>query len=137
MLFPDQHCSDNFCALFWSCFRFSWPHQARNAFVRHAQPELYTFSESFNACFYDLQSWGMTPQFFHAFPDIEADVPVASVGTCEFLSTNDSHMAVGSVGPGDRWVPQAAVPVSPSNVAVDFPSMDWQIDRMVVGGSDQ
>ncbi|PLN86147.1 hypothetical protein BDW42DRAFT_182658 [Aspergillus taichungensis] len=119
VLFPDQHCSDNFCALFWSCFRFNWPHQAREAFVSQAQPELYAFPESFNESFYDLQSWRMTPRFFHAFPDIKADVPIAlaSAGTRGSLSTKDSDMPVGRVGPGD-------------SVAVKFPSMDWQMDRM-------
>lgn len=122
VLFPDEHCSDNFCALFWSCFRFNWPYRARNAFVRHPPSELYAFSASFNEHFYDLQSWCMTPRFFHAFPDIEADVPIASVDR-GLLSSKDIDMPVGRVGPGDRRVPQALV--SPSSVAVEFPSMDW------------
>ncbi|KAL3481370.1 hypothetical protein BJX99DRAFT_164258 [Aspergillus californicus] len=74
IMFPHQHCSEKFWSMFWTCFRFTWPYRLQDAFLQQGQTGLYRFSDVFNKSFYDLQYWCMTPEFFHEFPDLEADV---------------------------------------------------------------
>ncbi|KAL5363582.1 hypothetical protein BJX96DRAFT_167599 [Aspergillus floccosus] len=79
VLFPHQHCSDKFWALFWTSFRFHWPYSLQEAVVRQCPSGLYRYSQPFDQHFSNLQSWCMAPPFFQEFPELDADVPAAMV----------------------------------------------------------
>ncbi|KAF9891609.1 hypothetical protein FE257_003620 [Aspergillus nanangensis] len=114
VLFPHQHCSDKFWSLFWTCFRFQWPHRLQDAVIQHGGTGLYRYSERFEAHFFNLQDWCMAPRFFKEFPELEADVPPA------FSTSESVSLELG----GQGFPPNSEIESAPEFFAT-FSSTDW------------
>ncbi|KAL5337235.1 hypothetical protein BJX70DRAFT_250587 [Aspergillus crustosus] len=122
ILFPHQHCSEKFWSTFWTCFRFTWPYRLQDTFIQPGQTGLYRFTDAFTKSFYDLQNWCMTPDFFHEFPDLEADVNMIPTAVASAPVTVDGD----ALGMGNGLTHDNVSRLDPvtANMFTAFPA-DW------------
>jgi hypothetical protein len=109
--------------MFWVCFRFNWPYRLQDCFLQQGQTGLFRFSDAFSKAFYDLQNWGMTPEFFREYPDLEADVnmfPTTAEPTP--VTVGSDTLTLGNGGMGQENVSRLD-PVT-ANMFTAFPA-DW------------
>jgi hypothetical protein len=71
---PHRYCSEKFGVLFWDSFRFKWPYEFRDAYVRNCQTGLYQYSSAFLEQAADLSNWRMSTKFLEEFPELKGEV---------------------------------------------------------------
>ena len=71
---PHRYCSEKFGVLFWDSFRFKWPYEFRDAYIRNCQTGLYQYSSAFLEQAADLSNWRMSTKFLEEFPELKGEV---------------------------------------------------------------
>jgi hypothetical protein len=86
--------------LFWDSFRFKWPYEFRDAYVRNCQTGLYQYSSAFLEQAADLSNWRMSTKFLEEFPELKGDIAESDSreGSPEWEEVNTDHFGdFGSV----------------------------------------
>ena len=80
-----RYCSNIFWRLFCQSFRFQWPYEFRDCYVRNVDTGLYRISPTFHERLTDIRAWTMGMDMFKQYPELYGDIPAwnhipASVG---------------------------------------------------------
>jgi hypothetical protein len=123
---PHRYCSEKFGVLFWDSFRFKWPYEFRDAYIRNCQTGLYQYSSAFLEQAADLSNWRMSTKFLEEFPELKGDIAESDSrkGPPELEDVNTDHFGdFGSVVRQQQQVDS----LQTKCVADDpsFLSMDW------------
>jgi hypothetical protein len=97
VLNQHSYCLPNFNALFLKGFKFSWPFEFRDAYIRNRETGAYSFSAAFDERTFDLKYWCMTSEFLSEFPELYGDIPLYDTSPAMF-----GGWGVGPQG-GEEW----------------------------------
>lgn len=73
VLGQHKYRSDNFWQRYVEDFRFVWPHNFEDAWIRNPQTNTFEFAPLFRQHIYDPNCWTMSSDFFDVFPELHGD----------------------------------------------------------------
>ncbi|KAK0109541.1 hypothetical protein ONS95_002229 [Cadophora gregata] len=91
--------TDQFWAIFGSCFRFEWPYTINACYETDAATGMLRYSPLFDVESLNIDSCRMTSQFFDAFPEMADDIRTASSEPLQIFGIDD-HESVDNMGFG-------------------------------------
>jgi len=136
---PHRYCSEKFTSLFWTCFRFTWGHEFRDAYVKNCQTGLYQFSVPFLEHILDLKYFCMTPKFLDEFPELKEDIPSTTSRSESFQLDSGLNYDFGRIGDefGMTYFPRGMPATDFYQQDSTFPLVDWSANRnSAVTGSE-
>ncbi len=74
----NDYYTDAFLQATYSCFRFLWPHDIKDAYTLNQRTGLFQISKNFLARIHDLRCWTMDSDFLNKYPDFQGDIPVSN-----------------------------------------------------------
>lgn len=92
--------TDQFWAIFGSCFRFEWPYTITACYETDAATGMLRYSPLFDVESLNIDSCRMTPQFFEAFPEMADDIQTATSEPLQIFGL-DEHEGVETLTFGD------------------------------------
>lgn len=72
---PRIYATNTFMESFRTHYRFMWPHNPEDVFIRQSVTGLYSYSSDFLQRVNSLRCWSMRSDFFSVYPDLRQDIP--------------------------------------------------------------
>ncbi|KAH7409031.1 hypothetical protein BKA64DRAFT_386033 [Cadophora sp. MPI-SDFR-AT-0126] len=82
--------TDQFWAIFGSCFRFEWPYTINACYETDAATGMLRYSPLFDVESLNIDSCRMTSQFFEAFPAMADDIRIASSDPLQIFGLDEN-----------------------------------------------
>jgi hypothetical protein len=71
-----KYCNNTFSNDYGLAFRFLWPFEVRDTYLKNRETGLYQFSADFTERANDLRCWSMKSEFLTKYPEFQGDVPI-------------------------------------------------------------